>query len=136
MKSSAMINSNFIVKHLTLFVVLSLLACIFPRSFAFQMSRVETFSKAFNDVVEGYYLIKNKLSFDFLVADGACNEFASDIISNVIKANAREIGPTTVTAIEESKTDEIDEIDEIILSRSTIIFIDQEWPNEKFSAVA
>lgn len=87
---------------------------------AFDLKKIEHFSKALNGIVKGYY-VKNNLSVDFLIVNESCIDFASGVISKVLKETAHLIGPVTVSTVEESKVDEIN------LTKSTIIFIEQDW---------
>lgn len=82
--------------------------------------QIKLFSNALNSIITNHYL-KEKLGFDFLVSDRKCSEFASAIITNVIKNNLQLLDPYTIQFIDEARTKEIE------LSRSTIIFSEQDF---------
>lgn len=84
-----------------------------------EVNEVKLFSRALSAIVRDYY-VKNNLGFDFLIANQACNDFAREIISNVVRENSHLIGPVLVSTSDESN------IDQIHLLRSTIIFVDED----------
>lgn len=102
---------NFSFKLSTLCVILTL----FSTSNSHDVKKVKLFSNAITEMIRDFY-IENSIKFDIVASDIDNWKFAAEVINNIRRSFGTE--PVTISYVDVSKLDQIN------LTRSSIIFVE------------